>query len=95
MRIPMTVPWLTAAMLLAGCGASSGPSTGDLLTGAHASLGHNDAATAREWLVSAESTLDNASQRKEYELLMAEVDLRTGHWNRVLTIVWGITTCQQ
>ncbi len=78
MRIPMTVPWLTAAMLLAGCGASGGPSTGDFLAGAHASLGQHDAATAREWLVSAEPTLDNASQRKEYELLMAEVDLRTG-----------------
>ncbi len=78
MKIPMTVPWLTAAMLLSGCGASSGPMTGDLLAGAHASLGHNDAATAREWLASAEPTLENASQRKEYELLMAEVDLRTG-----------------
>ncbi len=78
MRIPTTVPWLIAALLLGGCGTPSGPSAGVLLAGAHASLADDDAATAREWLVSAEPTLDTARQRKEYEMLMAEVDLRTG-----------------
>ena len=78
MRIPTTVPWLIAALLLGGCETPSGPSAGDLLAGAHASLADDDAATARDWLVSAEPTLDTARQRKEYEMLMAEVDLRTG-----------------
>ncbi len=78
MRLRSIAPWLIGAMLLGGCGAKTLPATGDMLAGAHASLADNDAATARQWLASAEPTLGNEHERKEYQLLMAEVEIRTG-----------------
>lgn len=78
MRLRLIAPWLIGAMLLGGCGAATLPATGDMLAGAHASLADNDALTARQWLASAEPTLVDDRQRMEYQLLMAEVDIRTG-----------------
>ncbi len=82
MKMPTTASWaiggLTAALLLGGCSVSTAPATDAMLAGAHASLAENDAVTARQWLASAEPTIDNASERQEYELLMAEVEIRTG-----------------
>ncbi len=78
MRMPTTASCLIGVLLLGGCGASTLPPTDTMLAGAHASLAENDAVTARQWLASAEPTLDNARERKEYELLMAEVEIRTG-----------------
>ena len=87
MRIPTTASALIGALLLGGCGASTLPPTDTMLSGAHASLEENDAATARQWLESAEPTLDNARERKEYELLMAEVEIRTGQADVVLPVM--------
>jgi len=87
MRMPTTASALIGALLLGGCGASNMPATDAMLAGAHASLGENDAVTARQWLASAEPTLDNAAERKEYELLMAEVEIRTGHADVALPVM--------
>ncbi len=78
MRLRSIAPWLIGVMLLGGCGATTLPGTGDMLAGAHASLVENDAATARQWLASAEPTLGTDHERKEYQLLMAELEIRTG-----------------
>lgn len=84
MRLRSIAPWLIGAMLLGGCGATTMPATSEMLVGAHASLVENDAATARQWLAGAEPTLANDGERRDYQLLMAEVDLRTGHALRAL-----------
>ena len=68
MRMPTTASVLIGAVLLSGCNASNMPPTDTMLAGAHASLDENDAVTARQWLASAEPTIDNARERKEYEL---------------------------
>lgn len=78
MRLRSIAPWLIGATVLAGCGATTLPVTGDMLAGAHASLADNDAVTARQWLASAEPTLADDRERRDYQLLMAEVDVRTG-----------------
>ncbi len=87
MRMPTTASCLIGVLLLGGCGASTLPPTDTMLAGAHASLAENDAVTARQWLASAEPTLDNARERKEYELLMAEVEIRTGQADVALPVM--------
>ena len=87
MRMPMTASALIGALLLGGCNTSNMPPTDTMLAGAHASLEQNDAVTARQWLTSAEPTLDNARERKEYELLMAEVEIRTGQADVALPVM--------
>jgi len=78
MRLRLIAAWLIGGMLLGGCGAKIMPATGDMLAGAHASLADNDAAAARQWLASAEPTLNSARERMEYQLLAAEIEIRTG-----------------
>ena len=78
MRMPTIASCLVGALLLGGCNASTAPPTDTMLSGAHASLAENDAVSARQWLASAKPTIDNARERKEYELLLAEVEIRTG-----------------
>ncbi len=78
MKLRSIAAWLIGALLLGGCGAMTLPTAGDMLAGAHASLADNDPAAARQWLASAEPTLNSDHERMEYELLMAEVEIRTG-----------------
>ncbi|MHC4415566.1 MAG: tetratricopeptide repeat protein [Planctomycetota bacterium] len=82
MKIRVTAPWLVLSLSLAGpmgCGANSGlPTASDLLAGAHASLEQDDTKTAEQWLASARSSLETDRERKEFELLAAELDIRTG-----------------
>lgn len=87
MRMPTTASVLIGAVLLGGCTVSNMPPTDTMLAGAHASLDENDAVTARQWLASAEPTLDNARERKEYELLLAEVEIRTGQADVALPVM--------
>ena len=87
MRMPTTASVLIGAALLGGCTVSNMPPTDTMLAGAHASLDENDAVTARQWLASAEPTLDNARERKEYELLLAEVEIRTGQADVALPVM--------
>ena len=87
MRMPTAASALIGALFLGGCGASNMPATDAMLAGAHASLEENDAVTARQWLASAEPTLDNARERKEYELLLAEVEIRTGQADVALPVM--------
>ncbi len=66
-------------LVLAGCTMfSNSPAASDLLAGAHQSLEEDDTASARQWLAGAEGHLDSARDHKEYELLAAELDIRTG-----------------
>jgi len=78
MRVRSIAAWLIGGLLLGGCGAKIMPAGGDMLAGAHASLTDNDTVAARQWLASAEPTLNSARDRREYELLAAEVEIRTG-----------------
>lgn len=64
---------------LAGCGArSTMPTADDLLAGAHDSLVADDNETARQFLGSAQERLETNRQWNEYQLMTAELDIRTG-----------------
>jgi len=78
MRTRLIVGPLLALFALAGCTTSHSPTASAMLASAHASLERNDTDSARQYLDGAGARLDTARDRKEYALLTAEVQLRTG-----------------
>ena len=77
---------LAAALLLGGCSSGGGPGADELLAGAHRSLDRGDTKNARTWLESARPVVESQRQKKEYRLLEAELDVRTGRAARALGI---------
>ena len=70
---------LLALAALTGCGSGSGlPTTNDLLAGAHQSLVAGDLKTTGQWLGSARARLQTKEQLREFQLLTAELDIRSG-----------------
>lgn len=70
---------LLAGLCLAAAGCATDTTGADeMLAGAHGSLEAGNVTTARQWLDGALPRLENARQRKEYELLLAEADIRSG-----------------
>ena len=84
MRIRFFVPIL--ALSIAGCG-SSYTSTDGLLAGVHNHLEKDDTALAGQWLASAAPEVKTESERKEYQLLQVELDIRSGRTDRAVLIV--------
>ena len=83
-QLPIHV--LTASLLLAGCSTPAGQSSVNVsLAGAHAALERDGLTDADKRLSGAEPSLHSDHERKTYELLRAETEIRTAQAKRALS----------